>query len=123
MMSERAYRQRLEADLARWEADGVIGASAAAAIRGTLRPVEQALTVATVVAIVGGLLIGAAFLAFIAANWTAIPRPQRFGLLLAGIAGASAIGAWADRSERPYIADLCAAVGCIIFGASIALVG
>src|SRR5438105_3608315 len=100
MMSERAYRQRLEADLERWETGGVIGASAAAAIRGTLRPIEQGLSVATVVAIVGGLLIGAAFLAFVAANWTEIARPLRFGLLLGGIAGAYIIGAWAGRTER-----------------------
>ena len=99
-MSERAYRQRLEADIARWQADGVIPATAADAIRGTLKPVPDGVTIATVVAIVGGLLIAAAFLAFIAANWTAIARPARFAILLAGIAGAYGIGAWFDRSKR-----------------------
>jgi uncharacterized membrane protein len=122
-MSDRAYRQRLEADLARWEADGVISASAGSAIRGTLRPVPEGVTIANVVAIVGGLLIAAAFLAFIAANWTAIPRPTRFGILLAGIAGAYILGAWFDRTDRPYLADLSAAVGSIVFGAAIALTG
>jgi hypothetical protein len=40
-MSERVYRKRLEADLARWEADGLIAASAGEAIRATLRPVRS----------------------------------------------------------------------------------
>lgn len=122
-MSERVYRQRLEADLARWEADGLIAAPAGAAIRATLRPVPDGVNVATVVAIVGGLLIAAAFLAFVAANWTEIPRPTRFGILLAGIAVAFILGAGFDRWQRPYLADLAAAVGSIVFGAAIALTG
>jgi uncharacterized membrane protein len=122
-MSERDYRKRLEADLARWEADGLITAPSGQAIRGTFRPVPEGVNIATVVAIVGGLLIAAAFLAFVAANWTEIPRPTRFGILLAGIAGAYLLGAWFDRSARPYLADLAAAVGSIAFGAAIALTG
>jgi len=122
-MSERDYRKRLEADLARWEADGLIAASAGAAIRATLRPVPEGVTIATVVQIAGGLLIAAAFLAFVAANWSEIPRPTRFGILLAGIASAYVLGAWFDRSARPYLADLAVAVGSIVFGAAIALTG
>ena len=38
---ERTYRQRLEADLARWQADGVITAASGDAIRGTLRPLPK----------------------------------------------------------------------------------
>jgi uncharacterized membrane protein len=122
-MFERAYRERLEADLARWQADGVITPSTGAAIRGSLPPLPNGVTVATVVGIVGGLLIAAAFLAFIAANWTEIARPLRFGILLAGIAGAYGIGAWFDRTGRRHLADLAVAVGSIVFGAAIALVG
>jgi uncharacterized membrane protein len=122
-MLERTYRQRLEADLARWQADGVITAAAGDAVRATFRPLPKGVDIATVVAIVGGLLIAAAFLAFIAANWTAIVRPARFAILLAGIAGAYGIGAWFDRKGRLQLADLACAVGSIIFGAAIALVG
>jgi uncharacterized membrane protein len=122
-MSERAYRQRLDADIARWENEGIITVTTAEAIRGALRPAPQGVTVASVVAIVGGLLIAAAFLAFIAANWTVIARPYRFGILLAGIAAAYIIGAWCDREVRPHLADLSVAVGSIVFGSAIALVG
>jgi uncharacterized membrane protein len=122
-MSERAYRQRLEADLARWQAEGLLPPKSADAIRATLRPVPEGITIATVVGIVGGLLIAAAFLAFIAANWTAIARPLRFAILLAGIAGAYGTAALFDRVERDHLADLSVGVGSIIFGAAIALVG
>ncbi|MBX9775912.1 MAG: DUF2157 domain-containing protein [Xanthobacteraceae bacterium] len=122
-MSERAYRERLEADLARWQAEGLLPPKSADAIRATLRPVPEAITIATVVGIVGGLLIAAAFLAFIAANWTAIARPLRFAILLAGIAGAYGAAALFDRAERDHLADLSVGVGSIIFGAAIALVG
>src|SRR5262249_37287319 len=106
-MHERAYRQRLEADIQRWQADGLITAGIADAIRNSLRPVPQGITIAGVVAIVGGLLIAAAFLAFVASNWTAIARPMRFAILVVGILAAYGIGAWFDRNGRTYIADLC----------------
>jgi uncharacterized membrane protein len=122
-MSERAYRERLESDLARWQAEGLLPPKSADAIRATLRPVPEGITIATVVGIVGGLLIAAAFLAFIAANWTAIARPLRFAILLAGIAGAYGVAALFDRAERNHLADLSVGVGSIIFGAAIALVG
>src|SRR5262245_29469300 len=122
-MSERAYRERLEADLSRWQADGLLPPKSADAIRATLRPVPGGMTIATVVGIAGGLLIAAAFLAFIAANWTAIARPLRFAILLAGIAGAYGAATVFDRQERDHLADLSVGVGSIIFGAAIALTG
>jgi len=122
-MFEGAYRQRLAADLARWQADGVITEAAGDAIRAALPPAPKGVNVPTVIGILGGILIAAAFLAFVAANWTEIPRPLRFAVLLAGIAGAYGIGAWFDRGNRPYLADISATVGSIVFGASIALVG
>jgi uncharacterized membrane protein len=122
-MSERAYRQRLDADLARWQVDGVITPATGAAIRGALSPLSPAVNIATVVGIVGGLLIAAAFLVFIAANWTAIARPARFAILLAGIVGSYGLGAAFARGERKVLADIAVSAGSIVFGAAIALVG
>ena len=123
MMFDRAYRQRLEADLARWEADGVITPAVVAAIRVALPPLAPGINIAVVVAIVGGLLIAAAFLAFVAAHWIEIARLLRLAILFAGILTAHGLGAWFARAGQPVLADLCAAVGAIIFGAAIALVG
>jgi uncharacterized membrane protein len=123
MMLDRLYRQRLEGDLARWQAAGVITPATGAAIRGALPPIGAGINIAVVVGIIGGLLIAAAFLAFIAANWTGIARPLRFAILAAGMASAYGLGACFARTERVVLADLCASVGSSIFGAGIALVG
>jgi uncharacterized membrane protein len=122
-MFDRHYRRRLDVDLLRWQADGTISAATGEAIRRALGPMPGAISVATMVGIAGGLLIAAAFLAFVAANWSAIPRGARLGMLLAGIAAAHGLGAWFARQDRRYLADAAVAVGAIVFGASIALVG
>jgi uncharacterized membrane protein len=123
-MFERAYRQRLEADLVRWHEAGTISSDTASAIRAALGPLPRAgVTIATVVAILGGLLIAAAFLAFVAANWTTIARPMRFVILLGGIAASYGLGALLAHTGRAILADVSAAVGSIVFGAAIALVG
>ncbi|MDD1536672.1 MULTISPECIES: DUF2157 domain-containing protein [unclassified Bradyrhizobium] len=122
-MFDKTYRDRLEADLARWEAEGVIAPAAAASIRNALPPLPAGINIAVVVGIVGGLLISAAFLAFVAAHWTEIARLARFAILLAGMAVTGALGAWFAGRGRDVLADLCASMGAIIFGAGIALVG
>ena len=123
VMFDRTYRQRLEADLAQWEADGVITPVAVTAIRLALPPLAPAFNIATVVAMLGGLLIAAAFLAFVAAHWLEISRLLRLAILLAGIVSAYGLGGWFARAGKPVLADLCASVGSITFGAGIALVG
>jgi uncharacterized membrane protein len=123
MMFDRAYRQRLEADLARWEADGIVSPASVNAIRAALPPLTPGITIALVIAIVGGLLIAAAFLAFVAAHWTELARLLRVAILLAGSLAAHGLGGWFARKDRPVLADLCASVGAIIFGAAIALIG
>jgi uncharacterized membrane protein len=123
MMFDRAYRQRLDADLARWEADGVITPAVSTAIRVALPPLAPGINIAVVVAIVGGLLIAAAFLAFVAAHWIELARLLRLAMLFAVVLVAHGLGAWFARADQPVLADLCASVGAIIFGAAIALVG
>ena len=101
----------------------MITPAALAAIRVALPPLSPGINIAVVVAIVGGLLIAAAFLAFIAAHWTELGRLLRLAMLLAGIVSAHGFGAWFARAGQPILADLCASVGAIIFGAGIALIG
>src|SRR5437660_5558782 len=43
--------------------------------------------------------------------------------MLAVIVVVQGLGAWFARAGRPVLADLCAGIGSIIFGAGIALVG
>src|SRR3954454_18119252 len=122
-MLDRAYRQRLEADLARWEADGVVTPAALAAIRAALPPLAPGINIPVVIGIVGGLLIAAAFLAFVAAHWIELARVSSLAILFTGSIAAFGLGGWFARADRTVLADLCAGIGSIIFGAGIALVG
>jgi uncharacterized membrane protein len=122
-MLDRTYWQRLEADLEKWEADGVIAPAVGASIRIALPPLAPGINIPVVLGIVGGLLIAAAFLAFVAAHWAELARLARVAILFSGTIVAFGVGGWSARSDRPVIADLCAGVGSIIFGAGIALVG
>jgi len=122
-MLEAAYRQRLDADLKTWQGEGIITPSIANSIRVKLGPAPKGINIPTVVGIIGALLIAAAFLVFVAANWTEIVRPARFAILLAGIGCAYALGAMFARQDRDYLADISATVGSIVFGAAIALTG
>src|ERR1700761_2195660 len=110
-MFDKTYRRRLEADLAQWEADGVIAPAAAAPIRNALPPLSPGVNIPVVVSIVGGLLIAAAFLAFVAAHWTELARLSRFAILAAGIVVANGLAASFARAGRTVLGDLCATVG------------
>jgi uncharacterized membrane protein len=101
----------------------VITPATFATIRAALPPLASGVNIPVMVAIVGGLLIAAAFLAFVAAHWSELARLLRLAILLVGIVGAHGLGAWLARAGRPVLADLCSGVGSIIFGAGIALIG
>src|SRR5258707_14251281 len=122
-MFERAYGKRLGADVARGKGEGVITREMGEAMRISLPPLAAGINIPVMGGIVGGLLIAASFLAFVAANWTEIARLLRFAILLTGIAAAYGVGAAFAQAGRPVLADLAASVSAIIFGAAIALVG
>lgn len=101
----------------------MVSPAVSTAIRNALPPLPSGINIPVVVGIVGGLLIAAAFLAFIAAHWIEIPRLARLAILFAGIVAGYGLGAWFAGTERPILSDLGASVGAIVFGAGIALVG
>src|SRR3954462_1553672 len=81
-----AYSARVKQDIARWLAQGLIPAPLAETLS---RDVEQrdrkSLSFGSVLAMMAALLLGAAILVLIAANWEAIPRIARVGALFATI--------------------------------------
>ena len=73
-MFERGYRQRLEADLAQWVANGVISGDAAQSIRTARFGEEAESRLPAIFAMLGALMLAASVSAFVAANWQEIPR-------------------------------------------------
>jgi uncharacterized membrane protein len=68
-----SYRARLERDLDRWIAEGLVPAASRAAILSEAHEPRR-LDAAAALALVGAMLLGAAIIAFVAANWDGMPR-------------------------------------------------
>jgi uncharacterized membrane protein len=115
-----SYRTRLQQDLERWIEQGLVPAASREPILAQTRK-SQSLDGATALAAVGGLLLGVAVIAFVAANWSAIPRIGRFGLILALFLAVSGGAAWAHA--RDLARNLTLLVAALVYAAAIGLTG
>jgi uncharacterized membrane protein len=114
-----------EQNLARWERAGLIDANTAAAIRSfestrTKQGGRQWMVL--LVLILGGILLGAGVLLFVAAHWAQLSPLNRTFLVLAMLVFFHGIGALA-RERFNALATAMHAVGTVSAGAAIALVG
>ena len=116
---------RWERYLERWTTAGLIERSAAERVRAYEAEQEktQGLRWPVVFAIsLGGLLLGAGVLLFVAAHWDTLSPGERFGLVLLLVALFHVAGAFA--AERfPVLSTTLHAVGTICLGAGIFLAG
>lgn len=117
-----AYKDRLTKDLERWIAAGLVAQEQRQAILATV-PDTRRLDAATAMAWVGALLMGAAVIAFIAANWDGLSRLTRFGLVLAFFVAAVGAGAWAAHKQRTMFANIALTVSALVFAAAVGLTG
>ncbi len=115
---------RLGAEIDRWQAAGLIDAETALRLR---RDVESrrgtGFSFAAVLAAFAALLFGAAILLFVAANWEAIPRLARVGMVLFLILAGYGFGAAATLRGYARLAEAGYLVGIAAFGGGMALVG
>lgn len=76
-----------------------------------------------VLAILGALLLGAAVLTLVAANWEDFSRIGRVTFILLLIWGSYLVGAWRERTGDSLFSQVAYLVGGITFGGGIALIG
>ncbi|MGQ0532914.1 MAG: DUF2157 domain-containing protein [Caulobacteraceae bacterium] len=117
-----AYKDRVKQDLDRWIGAGLVDADKRSAILATI-PETRRMDAATALAWVGGLLLGIAIIAFVAANWDVTPKLVRFAILLAAFLGLASGAAWASQKERPTLSNILLTVAALVFAASIGLTG
>ncbi|HEY8617397.1 DUF2157 domain-containing protein [Phenylobacterium sp.] len=117
-----SYRRRLEGDLERWIAAGLVPAANREAILQTVAA-DRRLDAATALSAIGAFLAGAAVIAFVAANWSDIPRLVRFTLVLAAFLAAAGGAAWAARRGREVTKNVLLSVAALVFAAAIGLTG
>jgi hypothetical protein len=117
-----SYKQQLERDLDRWVGSGLVPAENRAAI---LQSVPEGVRpdAATALAWVGGVLAGVALIAFVAANWDALPRLAKFALVLGLYAASAGAAAWFSRAGRPNAANGLLTFAAFAFAAAIGLTG
>ncbi len=120
-MFDALYRRRLETDLQIWRERGWVSPEAAASILSSVK-VEGGPRTAIVVGFLGAVLIAFAAIAFVAANWAAMPRPSRLAILVGGMAVSYGAAVLFSRARHPWFADAAIFAGAALFGASIMLV-
>ena len=117
-----SYRERLTADLDRWIAAGLAPAGNREAMLAMVAQPRRT-DAATALVMIGALLVGAAIIALVAANWDILPRMVRFGLLVAAFLGAAGGAALAGSRNRPNAANALLAVAAALYAAAIGLTG
>lgn len=117
---------KIEADyknIDRWETTNIISSETAARLRAELdsRPVTFGL--ATTLSLIGAILVGAAIITFVAANWQEMPRLYRVALLCLAILLGYGVGGWCYMRRNRILSESFFLIGALSFGAGIALVG
>ncbi|MEQ1940518.1 DUF2157 domain-containing protein [Mesorhizobium sp. CN5-321] len=118
------YSSKVKQDIARWRAAGLIDVKTANALSLDIdRNERRSLSFGAILAMMAALLLAAAILIFVAANWEAIPRLGRVGALFALILAGYVGGAVLKGRDHPAVGEALFIVAAAAFGGSIALVG
>ncbi|MCV0427639.1 MAG: DUF2157 domain-containing protein, partial [Roseibium sp.] len=122
-MFDWAYKKRLKDDLEVWVAKGWVGSAGAAEILKEQDQDDGRSRLPMALAGIGMVCVALAVIAFIAANWGAIPKSVK----LVGIAGllvsSHGLAGWAAAKGRKGISDLLTGFATLVFIGGMALVG
>jgi uncharacterized membrane protein len=120
-----SFEQRIAAEAQSWADEGIVSHEQADAIAARYVDTERVRRrdrFVQTLAFVGAIGIGLGVILFFAANWDAIPRFSRLAVLVAGIVALYVGGDRLSR-PRPRVAHALLLLGCLLFGASLFLVG
>lgn len=117
------YRGRLERDLKLWTTQGLIDAGTAGRLLREYDSRESSFSLGRVLMIIAALLVSAALLLLVAANWDAIPRLVRLVGIVGVIWGAYLAGGVLILRGAERLAAAFLVLGTLAFGGAIALVG
>lgn len=117
-----SYKARLQKDLDGWIEAGLVPAASRDSILDSVVDGRR-IDASSALAVIGALLLGAAAIAFVAANWGQIPRLPRFALVIGLFLAVIGAGAWAAKAQRPLLTNTLIAVAALIYAAAIGLTG
>ncbi|MFS2326530.1 DUF2157 domain-containing protein [Brucella sp. H1_1004] len=118
-----SFSVSVERLVARWQQEGLIDADTASRLNADLEKRGPRFSLGSVLATLGGLLLGAAVIMLVAANWQDMPRMARIGLIFALIWVCYVGGAWRQMRGDTVLPQALYIIAAASFGAGIALVG
>lgn len=119
-----SHASKVRQDIARWVETGLIDAETGQKLNRDIEAnVRRSFSFGTILAMLAAILLGAAILIFIAANWETIPRIMRVLAVFAVIAAGYVGGAWLKLRDHPAFAEAAWVVAAAAFGGAIALIG
>lgn len=118
-----AFPGSLNNAINRWEAEGLIDQETAKRLLADVASHRGRFGLGGVLAVLGALLLGAAILTLVAANWELIPRIARVGLIMVTLWAAYLGGAWRQSKGDSAFSSALYLIGAATFGAGIALIG
>ncbi|MCY0095200.1 DUF2157 domain-containing protein [Hoeflea ulvae] len=117
------FRSYLAREIGHWSSRGLLQPGQAEELLADHDRRHTGFSLSGVLAVLAAVLLGAAVVALVAANWEAIARPLRVAVI-AGLIGAGlGIAAVALRRNARWIAEAALVFTLLVFGAGIALVG
>ncbi|UXN64169.1 MULTISPECIES: DUF2157 domain-containing protein [Phyllobacterium] len=109
--------------IARWQQDGLIDDATAERLRNDIENRGSGFGLGGILALLGAVLLGAAVVSLVAANWEAMPRLLRVGLIMSVLFIGYIGGAWRESRGDKVFSQALYLTAAITFGAGIALVG
>ncbi len=121
-MSYDSYKRLVTSDMKRWVAMGWVTPDNAEAIIADLPQSKPGNKIATIIGILGAILLAAGVVLFVSANWQEISKLGRMLLIISAMWGAFGFAVWLKKSTHDYMSEAMMGLGAAIFGANIMLI-
>lgn len=115
-------RARLLSDVARWQSQGYVTELGAVEIRRDLESRTHGAGPTGALAVLAAILLGAAAMSFVAANWAAMSKLLKLTLLFGGIASSYGAAYELFRRKLDVFAHAAVLAGVTLFGGAIMLI-
>jgi uncharacterized membrane protein len=109
--------------IARWQREGLIDQETAERLRKDVESSRAGFGLGGVLAVLGAILLGAAIISLVAANWEEMPRLVRVVLIISVLWMGYVGGAWRESLGDTTFSQALYLIAAITFGAGIALIG
>lgn len=121
-MWQTLYVQRLKTDIDLWIERGWVTPANAEAILRQASTGVRSRSMASILAILGVVLIGFAAMSFVAANWDEISKLTKLVMIFAAMWVGYGVAIYANRRNQPNFAQAALLLGLLFFGAAIMLI-